>query len=134
MANPSFMYDEGGNAIGVSADRQPPLVIPPEMRNLPNAPSAPAQAPLVMPKGQLPTERQTMPGQSAAPLNIPGDLQRALRTTQGPSNRSVIPPANNVARPAALAQPQAPGMPTPEQMLNDPNLLRGAGVKDIGRL
>ena len=134
MANPSFIYDEGGNAIGTSADKQPPLVIPPEMRNLPNAPSAPAQAPLVMPKGQLPTEGQTMPGQSAAPLNIPGNLQRALRTTQGPSNRSVIPPANNVARPAALAQPQAPGMPTPEQMLNDPNLLRGAGVKDIGRL
>lgn len=137
MANPSFMYDEGGNAIGVSADKQPPLVIPPEMRNLPNAPSAPAQAPLVMPKGQLPTERQTMPGQSAAPLNIPGDLQRALRTTQGPSNRSVIPPANNVARPAALAQPQAPGMPTPDQMVNDPAFLQQlskAGPKDIGTM
>ena len=129
MANPSFMYDEGGNAIGVSADRQPPLVIPPEMRNLPNAPSAPAQAPLVMPKGQLPTEGQTIPGQ--APLNIPGNLQRALRTTQGPSDRSVLPPANNVARPAAVAQSQAPGMPTPEQMLNDPNLLSGVGAKDI---
>ena len=132
MANPSFMYDEGGNAIGVSADRQPPLVIPPSMKNLPNAPTAPAQAPLVMPKGQLPTEGQTIPGQ--APLNIPGNLQRALRTTQGPSDRSVLPPANNVARPAVPAQFQAPGMPTPEQMLNNPNLLSGVGAKDIGRL
>ena len=131
MANPSFMYDEGGNAIGVSADRQPPLVIPPEMRNLPNAPSAPAQAPLVMPKGQLPTEGQTMPGQSAAPLNIPGNLQRALRTTQGPSDRSVLPPVNNVARPAP-----AP-IPTPETMAGDQGFvqgLAGATPKDIPRL
>ena len=135
MANPSFMYDDGGNAIGVSADRQPPLVIPPEMRNLPNAPSAPAQAPLVMPKGQLPTEGQTMPGQSAAPLNIPGNLQRALRTTQGPSNRSVLPPANNVARPAAPAQPQASGVPTTEDLIAHPETSYAALTKQgVGSL
>ena len=133
MANPSFMYDEGGNAIGVSADRQPPLVIPPEMRNLPNAPSAPAQAPLVMPKGQLPTEGQTIPGQ--APLNIPGNLQRALRTTQGPSNRSVLPPANNVVKPAAPAQPQASGVPTTEDLIAHPETSYAALTKQgVGSL
>jgi len=138
MANPSFIYDEGGNAIGTSADKQPPLVIPPEMRNLSNAgQTMPGQqAPLAMPQAPLPTEGQTIPGQSAAPLNIPGNLQRALRTTQGPSNRSVIPPANNVARPAAPAQPQASGVPTAQDLIAHPETAYAAlskqGVGSLG--
>ena len=135
MPNPSFMYDEGGNAIGVSADRQPPLVIPPSMKNLPNAPSAPAQAPLVMPKGQLPTQGQTIPGQSNAPLNVPKSLQNALQTAPATGKASVIPPKNNVVKPAAPAQPQASGVPTAQDLIAHPETAYAALSKQgVGAL
>ena len=135
MANPSFMYDDGGNAIGVSADRQPPLVILPSMKNLPNASTAPAQAPLVMPKGQLPTEGQTIPGQSNAPLNVLKSLQNALQTAPATGKASVIPSKNNVVKPAAPAQPQASGVPTAQDLIAHPETAYAALSKQgVGAL
>lgn len=122
MRNPSLIYDEGGNVIGASPDKQPPLVIPPSMRNLPNAPSAPAQAPLVMPKGQLPTEGQTIPGQANAPLNVPKSLQNALGTTRSPvsTQAPVARQPKPNALPAAGVQPQVSGVPTAEDLIARP--------------
>lgn len=136
MANPSFMYDEGGNVIGSSPDKQPPLVIPPSMRNLPNAPSAPAQAPLVFPKGQLPTEGQTIPGQTNAPLNVPKSLQNALGTTRSPI--STPAPVLKQAQPTALTAPaklQVSGVPTAEDLIAHPETAYSALTKQgVGSL
>jgi hypothetical protein len=120
MRNPSLIYDEGGNVIGASPDKQPPLVIPPEMRNLPNA--TPAQAPLVMPKEQLPTEGQTIPGQANAPLNVPKSLQNALGTTRSPvsTQAPVARQSKPNALPAAGVQPQVSGVPTAEDLIARP--------------
>jgi len=119
MRNPSLFYDEGGNVIGASPDKQPPLVIPPEMRNLPNA--TPAQAPLVMPKEQLPTEGQTIPGQANAPLNVPKSLQNALGTTRSPvSTQAPIARQPQPPAPAAGVQPQVSGVSTAEDLIARP--------------
>jgi len=136
MRNPSLIYDEGGNVIGASPDKQPPLVIPPEMRNLPNA--TPAQAPLVMPKGQLSTEGQTIPGQANAPLNVPKSLQNALGTTKSPVSTQA--PVARQPQPLAPAAPAAPApmaeapLPSLDDVLKNPNIIKGMKPADLDRL